>query len=32
MVGHVYLTLGRLAERELITVHSGPATLTERRR
>ena len=26
MVGHVYLTLGRLAERELITVHSGPAT------
>ena len=26
MVGHVYLTLGRFAERELITVHSGPAT------
>ncbi len=26
MVGHVYLALGRLAERELITVHSGPAT------
>ena len=26
MVGHVYLTLGRLAEHELITVHSGPAT------
>src|SRR5438445_12418284 len=26
MVGHVYLTLGRLAERQLITVHSGPAT------
>src|SRR2546426_2758144 len=25
MVGHVYLALGRLAERELITVHSGPA-------
>ena len=25
-VGHVYLALGRLAERELITVHSGPAT------
>src|SRR5262249_45574453 len=26
MVGHVYLALGRLAERELIKVHSGPAT------
>ena len=26
MVGHVYLTLARLAERELLTVHSGPAT------
>jgi hypothetical protein len=26
MFGHVYLALGRLAERELITVHSGPAT------
>src|SRR5437867_977194 len=26
MVGRVYLTLGRFAERELITVHSGPAT------
>jgi len=26
MVGHVYLTLGRFVERELITVHSGPAT------
>jgi len=26
MVGHVYLTLGRLAERELLTVHTGPAT------
>ena len=26
MVGHVYLALGRLAARELITVHSGPAT------
>src|SRR5881409_4504807 len=26
MVGHVYLALGRLAERGLITVHSGPAT------
>src|SRR5438093_7536494 len=25
MVGHVYLTLGRLAERELLTVHSSPA-------
>jgi len=26
MVGHVYLALGRLAERELIKVRSGPAT------
>ena len=26
MVGHVYLTLARFVERELVTVHSGPAT------
>ena len=26
MVGHVYLALSRLAERKIITVHSGPAT------
>ena len=26
MVGHAYLTLARLAERELLTVHSGQAT------
>ena len=26
MVGHVYLTLGRLAERELVRVHSDPAS------
>src|SRR5437899_5888065 len=25
MVGHVYLTLGRLAERQLVKVHSDPA-------